>query len=264
VVMVEAPELVRGCEDGTFARLDWKVIDRAKFVPGGAIDCGAGAVGWGVALFYDQKRIAHGPASYAELWDTAKFPGKRSFRFTPKTTLEIALMADGVAFGDVYKVLATKAGQDRAFAALDRIKDDIIWWRSGAQPLQFVASGEVAYAVGFVGRTARAAQDGAAYPLLWDTLLYSFDYWAVVKGSPNTAEAMKMIQYMTEPKPLLALAQDWAVSPATKAVADDPAVRARNPGMVANHAEDGLSISTEFWVEHGDDLEKRFNAWAAR
>ena len=264
VVMVEAPELVRGCEDGSFEKLDWSVIDRTKFVPGGTVTCGAGAVGWGVSLFYDQKRIAKGPTSYVELWDTAKFPGKRSFRFTPKTTLEIALMADGVAFEDVYKVLATRPGQDRAFAALDRIKGDIVWWRSGAQPLQFVASGEVAYAVGFTGRTARAAAEGAAYPLLWSTLLYSFDYWAVVKGSPNTAAAMKLIQYMTEPAPLLSLAQDWAVSPATKAVADDPAVRARNPGMVANHAEIGLSISTEFWVEFGDDLEKRFNAWAAR
>ena len=264
VVMVEAPELVRGCEDGTFEKLDWTVIERAKFVPGGTIACGAGAVGWGLTLFYDQKRIAQGPTTYAQLWDTAKFPGKRSFRFTPKTTLEIALMADGVPPQDVYKLLATRPGQDRAFAALDRIKSDIVWWRSGAQPLQFVASGEVAYAIGFVGRTARAAGEGAAYPLLWSTLIYSFDYWAVVKGSPNTAAAMKLIQHMTEPAPLRALAQDWAVSPATRVVANDPAVRARNPAMVSNHAEDGLSIDTEFWVEHGEDLEKRFTAWAAR
>ncbi len=264
VVMVEAPELVRGCEDGIFEKLDWSVIDRSKFVPGGTVACGAGAVGWGVTLFYDQKRIGSGPKSYAELWDTKKFPGKRSFRFTPKTTLEIALMADGVAPDQVYKVLATKQGQDRAFAMLDRIKDDIVWWRSGAQPLQFVGSGEVAYAVGFTGRIARAKAGGAAYPLLWDTLLYSFDYWAAVKGTPNQAQAMKLIDYMTDPAPLRALAQDWPVSPATKVVANDPALAARNPAMVANHAEEGLSIGTEFWVEHGDDLEKRFNAWAAR
>lgn len=264
VVMVEAPELVRGCEDGTFEKLDWTVIDRGKFVPGGTVACGAGAVGWGLTLFYDQKRIPQGPTTYAELWDTAKFPGKRSFRFTPKTTLEVALMADGVAPQDVYRLLATRAGQDRAFAMLDRIKGDIVWWRSGAQPLQFVASGEVAYAVGFTGRTARAAAEGAAYPLLWSTLIYSFDYWAVVKGSPNTASAMRLIQHMTEPAPLRALAQDWAVSPATRVVANDPAVRARNPAMVSNHAEDGLSIDTEFWVEYGEDLEKRFTAWAAR
>jgi putative spermidine/putrescine transport system substrate-binding protein len=264
VVMVEAPELVRGCQDGLFERINWSVVKADKFVPNGTLPCGAGAVGFGVALFYDQARVTKGPATYAQFFDTAAFPGKRSMRNGAKMTLEIALLADGVAPADVYKVLATPAGQDRAFAKLDTVKPSMIWWKSGAQPLQLVGSGEAAYAVGYVGRTALAARDGAKYPLLWNTLLYSFDYWAVVKGSPNAAEAMKLVEYMTDEAPLRALAGDWAVSPANKAVADDPAIRAKNPGMVANHAAEGLSINTEFWVEFGDDLEKRFALWVAK
>lgn len=264
VVMVEAPELARGCEDGVFARLDPAVVRQDKFIPGGVTPCGAGAVGWGVALFYDQKRIAQGPRSYAELWDTKAFPGKRSLRFGPKMTLEIALMSDGVAPKDVYAVLATKAGQDRAFARLDAIKPDIIWWRSGAQPLQLVGSGEAAYAVGYVGRTARAASEGASYPLLWDTMLFSFDYWAVVRASPHVADAMRLVDYMTDAKPLLALGQDWAVSPANAAAAADPALQARHPNMIASHAGQGLFINTDFWAENGEELEARFATWAAR
>jgi putative spermidine/putrescine transport system substrate-binding protein len=264
VVMVEAPELVRGCEDGLFEKMDWSVVTKTKFAPGGTSTCGAGAVGWGVALFYDQTRVPQGPANYRELWDVQKFPGKRLLRNGAKMTLEIALMADGVAKDDVYKVLATKEGQDRAFASLDKIKPELMFWKSGAQPLQLVGSGDVAYAVGYVGRTANAVKDGAHYPLMWNTLLYSYDSWAVVKGAPNSAEGMKLIQYMTDPKPLTALAQDWAVSPATASVANDPAVRAKNPAMVANHSDEGLFIDTEFWVEHGDDLEARFATWAAK
>ncbi|MBC7799056.1 MAG: extracellular solute-binding protein [Gemmatimonadaceae bacterium] len=264
VVMVEAPELARGCDDGVFARIDQSVVRRDKFIPGGVTPCGAGAVGWGVALFWDAARTPNGPRSYPALWDTAAHPGKRSFRFGPKMTLEIALMADGVPMRDVYTQLATRAGQDRAFAKLDAIKPDIVWWKSGAQPLQLVGSGEVAYAVGYVGRTARAAVDGAKYPLLWDTMLFSFDYWAVVNGSPYAKQAMQLIDFMTEAKPLMALGQDWAVSPANAEAAADTGLRARNPAMVASHAEAGLFISTEFWVEHGDDLEARFAAWAAR
>ena len=264
VVMVEAPEMVRGCEDGLYEKIDWTLINRAKFIPNGTATCGAGAVGWGVALFYDKKRIGNGPMTYAQLWDTKTWPGKRLLRNSAKTTLEIALLADGVPRAEIYKVLATQAGQDRAFARLDAIKRDLMWWKSGAQPLQLVGSGDVAFAVGFVGRTEMAAQDGAPYPLLWQTLLFSFDFWTVVKGSPNTTQAMKMIDYMTDPAPLRALAQDWAVSPATAAVAQDPAVRARNPAMVAEHAEDGMFIDTDFWVQHGDDLERRFAAWVAR
>ena len=264
VVMVEAPEMVRGCEDGLYEKIDWILINRAKFIPNGTATCGAGAVGWGVALFYDKKRIGNGPMTYAQLWDTKTWPGKRLLRNGAKMTLEIALLADGVPRSEVYKTLATTSGQDRAFAKLDTIKPDLVWWKAGAQPLQLVASGDVAFAVGYVGRTAKAAADGAAYPLLWQTLLYSFDFWTVVKGSPNRAEAMRLVNYMTDPQPLRALAQDWAVSPATAAVAQDPAIRTKNPAMVAEHAEDGMFIDTEFWVQHGEALERRFAAWVVR
>src|SRR3954452_22239145 len=30
VVMVEAPDLVQGCEDGVFARIDWSIVNREK------------------------------------------------------------------------------------------------------------------------------------------------------------------------------------------------------------------------------------------
>jgi putative spermidine/putrescine transport system substrate-binding protein len=34
--------------------------------------------------------------------------------------------------------------------------------------------------------------------------------------------------------------------------------------MVASHASKGLFIDTDFWVENGEDLEAKFNAWLAR
>ncbi|MGE0847220.1 MAG: ABC transporter substrate-binding protein [Flavobacteriaceae bacterium] len=264
IVMVEAPEMSRGCVDGVFEQLDWNVIDKSKFIAGGTAPCGAGAVGWGVALFYDTARTPNGPSTYAEFWDVDKFPGKRSLRSGAKMTMEIALLADGVPANEVYKVLATEEGQNRAFAKLDQIKSDIVWWKSGAQPLQFVGSGEVAYAVAYTGRTIRAIEGGEKFDLKWNTLLYSFDYWTVVKGSPNKDEAMKMVEFITDAEPLRNLAQDWAVSPANAEVAADPAISAKNPGMVANHADEGLFIDTDFWVEYGEDLEAKFNAWAAQ
>ena len=94
--------------------------------------------------------------------------------------------------------------------------------------------------------------------------MYSFDQWAVVKGSPHEADAMRLIRYMTDAGPYIALSKDWAVSPANAEAASDPTLAARNPGMVSNHTAQGLAIDTEFWVEHGEDLEKRFAAWAAK
>ncbi len=264
VIMVEAPELVRGCEDGIFEKIDWSVVKKDKFIPGGTSTCGAGAVLWGVTLFYDSTKIKDGPDTYAKLWDVKTYPGKRSLRFGPKMTMEIALLADGVPAADVYKVLATPAGQKRAFDKLDQIKPHVVWWKSGAQPVQLVGSGEVAYAVGYTGRIVRANDGGAKYPLLWKTMLYSVDSWAVVKGSPNAKEGMKMIDWITDAKPLLALAETWAVSPANAEAAANPKLREKNPGMLSAHINDGLFINTEFWVANGDDLEQKFNAWSAK
>ncbi|WP_144183600.1 extracellular solute-binding protein [Elioraea rosea] len=264
VVMVEAPDLVQGCEDGVFERIDWSVVRRDKFLPGGAITCGAGAIGWGVAVFYDTRRNANGPTTYAEFWDTRTFPGKRALRRGARITLEVALMADGVAPGDVYRVLATPEGQARAFARLDALRPELMFWSGGQQPIELVNAGEVAYAVGFVGRTTNAMRSGAAYALKWETLLYAYDYWAVVRGSPHAPAAMRMIEFITDPAPLLELTRLWPINPVTAAVANDVEVRARNPLMMTNHVEKGLNISTEFWIEHGPELERRFAAWLNR
>jgi putative spermidine/putrescine transport system substrate-binding protein len=264
VVMVEAPDLVQGCEDGVFEKIDWSIVNRNKFLPGGAIDCGAGAIGWGVVLFHDQARNPNGPTTYAEFWDVQRFPGKRALRRGARITLEVALMADGVAQTDVYRVLATAEGQRRAFAKLDALRPHLMFWSGGQQPLELVNAGEVAYAVGFVGRVTNAMRAGARYTLNWGTLLYAYDYWAVVRGSPHVAQAMRLIEFITEPGPLRELTKLWPINPVTAAVATDPEVRARNPLMMSNHVDQGLNISTAFWIEHGPELERRFAAWLNR
>lgn len=264
VVMVEAPDLIKGCEDGVFEKIDWSVVKRDKFLPGGTTTCGAGAVGWGVSVFYDESKRPSGPANFVEFWDTARFPGKRALRKGARMSMEIALMADGVAKADVYKVLATPDGQRRAFAKLDQLRPNLTFWSGGQQPIELINAGEVAYAVGFVGRTANAIRAGSKFALRWDTLLYAYDYWAVVRGTPHAANAMKMVEYITSEAPLMALTDAWPINPVTASVAQSAAVRAKNPLMMSNHTGSGLNISTEFWLEHGTDLEQRFTAWANR
>ena len=62
LVMVEAPELARGCEDGVFAKIDWAAMGRERFIPAGVADCGVGAVAWGAAVFWDTARTPNGPS----------------------------------------------------------------------------------------------------------------------------------------------------------------------------------------------------------
>ena len=54
-----------------------------------------------------------------------------------KAMLEMALMGDGVPAEEVYDLLGTEAGVQRAFAKLDTIKDHVVWWEVGRSHLNF-------------------------------------------------------------------------------------------------------------------------------
>ena len=71
-------------------------------------ECGIGIFVWSTVMAYNGDKLKDGPQTWADFWDTKKFPGKRGLRKGARYNLEFALMADGVKPADVYKVLATQ------------------------------------------------------------------------------------------------------------------------------------------------------------
>ena len=168
VVQVEVEELLLGCEEGLFEPIDWQMLGgRERFIDVAVNDCGVGAMVWSQLFGYDAARMPDGPRNWAEFWDVQRFPGRRGLRRTPKYTLEFALMADGVAPADVYKVLRTPEGVDRAFRKLDEIKPYTVWWSSISQVPDLLASGEVTVSMtspaGCWWRIARKAGSSRSY-----------------------------------------------------------------------------------------------------
>lgn len=266
VVQVEAPELIRGCEEGLFEPLDQsKLGNPADYVPGTLSECGAGVLVWSMAMAYNGDKVSSAPTGWADFWDTRKFPGKRSLRKGAKYSLEVALMADGVPYADIYKQLSTNEGVDRAFRKLDEIKSDIQWWEAGAQPMQFLASGDVVMTTAFNGRVFAAQQSGANLKVVWNGSIYAIDSWAIPTGSKNKAVAEDFIAFTLKPENQKIHTKELgygSVNLNTAALLD-PALAAR-----LNTAPDNLSqampINNEFWVNHGEELEQRFNSWVAK
>lgn len=267
VVQVEVEELILGCEEGVFERLDWEAMGgRDRFVPIATNDCGVGADIWSELFAYDGDRLKDGPKNWADFWDVKKFPGKRGMRKTPKYVLEAALMADGVAPADVYKVLSTPAGVDRAFHKLDELKPNILWWASVAQVPDLLASGEVTMSMATPGRLLLAnRQEHRNFRAVWDGNIYAVDFWAVLKNSPHKTDAMKLVRYMSDADHEILLPRYMPAGLSNKeAVARiDPALIRETPSNPDN-MKNALPLDAEFWVENNDQLTQRFNAWAAR
>ncbi len=266
LVEMESPELVRGCFEGLFEPIDWARLGLGGELIDAAFDeCGVGTFVWSTVLAFDADALETPPTSWVDFWDVEQFPGTRGLRRGAKYTLEFALMADGVPVEDVYAVLATPEGVDRAFAKLDELKPHIQWWEAGAQPPQWLVAGDVVMTSSYNGRIAAAQEEGSNLDIVWNGSLYDLDYWAIVAGSAHVDEAYEFIKFASQPETQAVYSSQipyGPVHPDAIAQLDDEQAR-RMPTYAAN-MEGALAIDTSFWVDHGEELEQRFNAWAAR
>ncbi|MCE4069542.1 MULTISPECIES: ABC transporter substrate-binding protein [Pseudomonas] len=266
VVEVGGAELITGCEEGLFETLDQSNIGEATdFVPGAISQCGAGVLVWSTAMAYNADRFKVEPTGWADFWDLKRFPGKRSLHKSAKYTLEIALMADGVPSAEVYKTLSSKEGVDRAFRKLDEIKSSIQWWEAGAQPMQYLASGDVAMTSAFNGRVFSAQESGANIKIIWQDSIYDIDSWAIPKGSKNKLAAEKFINLSLRPEHQKLHTEKLGYGSTnvhTQALLEQSLAERIN--TAPNNLSQALRIDNTFWVDHGEELEERFNAWAAR
>jgi putative spermidine/putrescine transport system substrate-binding protein len=247
--------------------MDWAAIGgRDAYIPQAVNDFGVGAILYSFVIAFDRARTPQGPGSWAEFFDSARFPGKRGLRRGPKTTLEIALMADGVPPDQVYAVLGTPAGVDRAFRRLDAIKADLAWWERGAQPAQWLAAGEVAMTNAYNGRIAAAnTTDGRNFAIVWAGNLYTIDSWVIMKGSPNRARALEFLKFVGQPAVQAGLPPKIPYGVTARGANErlPPALLAELPTAPANMAG-ALQISDRFWLDNLDRLTQRFNTWVSR
>lgn len=267
LVEQESSESKAGCEEGIFERLDFQKIgaDMSDFVDGTMGECGFAEYTAANVLAYDASRFPDGPKSWADFWDTKKFPGKRGFWNTPKGTLEAALMADGVKPAEVYNVLRGEGGVDRAFKKLDELKPNVVWWNSGAEFINRLASGDYAMTYAWNGRITDAnLKDGRNFKIVWEAgYSYTNNHWVIPKGSPNIDQAYKLLKFLSEPEQQAAFMNKVAYSTASKKGTELLDAKRREVMPLApENLKFGFSIDDDYWAQNFDSLTQRFNAWA--
>ena len=280
VASVEYADAVRLCDEGLLEEIDAAGLTAAEdgtaatddYIEGGVTDCFVATDVYSMVEVYDDSKFADAkPAGPADFYDLAKFPGKRTMRKGAKFNLEFALMADGVPAAEVYDVLGTPEGVDRAFAKLDSIKNDVIWWEAGAQPPQLLADGEVVMTTAYNGRIFNAvAAEGKPFEIVWDGQVWDLDLWAIPKGAPNMDNAIEFLKFSTDTQRLADQAKWIAYGPARKSSA--PLVGKYNDGKIdmgpqmptsPDNLKTAIQNNFEFWADNQDQLNERFNAWLA-
>lgn len=277
---IEVSDAIRLCDEGALVEINPDDLPAAPdgtpasedFIDGALQDCAVANIFWGTVIAYDETKFPDGaPSTAADFFDTEKFPGKRGLPKTPKRTLYLALIADGASADEIYDLLGSDEGVDRAFAKLDTIKDQVVWWEAGAQPVQLLADGEVVMATGYNGRFFDAmVAEGKPFKIIWDGQYMDMDMFAIPKGSPNPEAAMEYLKFATDTQRLADQAKWIAYGPSRKSSAalvglyqDGKTEMAPHMPTNAEAMKTAVMDDPEFWADHDSELTERFNSWLA-
>lgn len=278
VADLEYTDAMRLCDEGLLEPIDPASLPPAPdgtpatedFLDGALTDCAVASMvfstiyGFDTTKYSDQK-----PSTIADFFNLEKFPGKRGMRKGAKANLEMALMADGVPPNQVYATLETPEGLDRAFAMLDKIKAQTVWWEAGAQSAQLLADGEVAMTTAYNGRLFSAAvSEGKPFQIVWDGQIYEYELFGIPKGAPNKDEALEYIKFATGTQRLADQTKWISYGPARKSslplvglFEDGKTEMAQNMPTAEVNMKNSLRTSVEFWVDRDVEISERFNTW---
>nr|WP_298683581.1 polyamine ABC transporter substrate-binding protein [uncultured Dongia sp.] len=267
VIDVDSAHALSGCDEGLLEKLDYsKIGDQSKFLPGTALECAVGTIAYSTIFAFDTSVLKDAqPTTLADLFDTAKFPGKRGLLKKPFGNLEWALIADGVPAEKVYETLSTPEGVDQAFKKLDTIKKDVVWWEAGAQPPELLANGEVVMTSAWNGRIGKAITEGKPFKIVWDYQEFDWDFWVIPAGSKNIELSYDFIKFASDPKNMSQQSKYIAYAPTHVDAIGlvDPAIAPTLPTYPDN-MKTAIPTDLAFWADNNEELTKRFNAWLAQ
>lgn len=191
------------------------------------------------------------PQSWQEFFDPQAVPGKRCLYNWPYGMVEAALMGDGVAHGDLYPL-----DLDRAFAKIDSIRGDLIFWNTGAESQQFLVSEAADFVVGWNNRFGYLARAGLPVDIEWSESLQLVNHHIVPKGHPNKDVAFEFIKAALDPPTQAECALLTGLAPTREGALDlvDDSMKPWMASLPENAEKGAGKLDDEWWAENIDEV----------
>lgn len=281
IIDMELPDAITACREGLLDPVDATKLpagahgeaSNADFIANAIGPCWVGSVVYSQLIAYAPARFGNArPVALTDFFDTARFPGPRALKGTSaKFNLELALLADGIAPKDIYSVLSTAPGVDRALRKLDTIRASIVWWSHSSEPAAMLQDGRAAFATILNGEVFDAATHHNNLGVIWDRQLYELDVFGIPRGDPRRAMAMDFVRFATSAQSLASVANWVPYGPARRSAV--PLV-GKNPDLAIamrpflptepQHFATAFAIDDAWWLAHGDAIAPRWREWRNR
>ncbi|MBC3475822.1 extracellular solute-binding protein [Pseudomonas taiwanensis] len=259
--VVDSGDMIPYVYCGTlFERLDFKRIDTSKIPSGQVGECSVPAMNYAAILVYNKKVYGdHPPQSWADFFDTKKFPGTRAmpgYGDAEGYIIDLALLADGVPKDQLHP-----ANIDRALDKYRGMRDHLILWQTGAQSQQLLESGEADMAIVWSGRAKAAVENGASYAPVWKDWVVVKDQLSIPVGAPNRDAAYSLLNAYLGRAAQERLAETTSYSPVN--IDARPKLDPLTAQWMTNTPEklaSAFNYDLDYWVKHNAELKEK---WAA-
>jgi putative spermidine/putrescine transport system substrate-binding protein len=196
LISLSGAEYIEAINQKVIVPYDYSIIDPTNIVPEYKHTHGVKFSLFLFVMAWDKRQIPDdkAPKTLAEFWDTERYKGKRSLyaNVSDGSTLEMALLADGVPLDQLYPI-----DVDRALRSLERLgRANIVWHNTNAEPIQQLTSGAVALANCFNGRVIAANRAGGQLGFTPYYSGVSGNPYCVVASSANKTEAFQFLNYL--------------------------------------------------------------------
>lgn len=253
----------RAANDGLIEPIEAAALDTAGLIRPAVLPHFVGNDVFSTVMGYDTRKwpAGNGPKTWADFWNVQRFPGRRAMSGIAYGPLEFALLADGVPMDRLYPL-----DVDRALRKMDEIRPHVsVWWTSGAQQSQLMATREVDLILGWNARLQYAIDQGAPFAIEWNQGMYQVEGWVIPKGAANRADALAFLRFVLRPDRQAAFARRLAYGPVNqRALVEVGPARASQLPTFEGNLSRMFAMDARWAAEQVDDLQSRWTHWKVR
>ncbi len=278
VIDMTESDALAACNHRLIAEFDRSILHpaadgtppRKDFVRSSFFKCGIGHLSYATVLAYDERAFAAiKPNSVADFFDIERFPGKRAIQRTPKGIMEWAMLSYNVPVRQIYDLLSTKRGFRLVTHRLNQIRDHIVWWDEGHEPVELLREGKVVMASGFNGRfyDARTNQN-IPITIIPDGQFLELSVWTIHRQARRPDLAAKFIGFATSTERMVAFSNTLPYGPTRKSAIDRIGLHAASNASIREHlpmsefASNRRIRTDSEWYSGTETLRNRwFNEW---
>jgi putative spermidine/putrescine transport system substrate-binding protein len=242
--------------DDLLSKLDYGRLDISDILKETVSEHCVGSITLATQLSYSKQAFPDAaPVTWADAWNTEKFPGRRGMYGGITYTMEFALIADGVPKEALYPL-----DIERAFRSLEKFKRDAVWWTQFPQVGQMLLSKEIVLSPWT--RAPALILEGQPLGISFEGAAITFEGWVIPKGSKNYDAAMKFIGFALRPDRQAELTKYITFGPTNQKAL--PMVAPKVMAVLASNPDNfrqGFLFSGEWWGPNLAKVTERFNEW---